>query len=136
LGFGVVAAAVDVDDAGDRAIDRRPTEALATTIIGEELAAECDLTLLPPSGRGSGWITHTLDRLASSYRAAGVELAWDTDAEAVLAAGLAAASSRDRERAIETRVGRAVRSCLGAGDRPVRARVRAVEGRLVADIVP
>jgi ATP-dependent Clp protease ATP-binding subunit ClpC len=136
LGFGVAGAASR--EAGpasrDRALEGRPTDALAIAALGEELAAACDLTVLPPSGRGSGWLTHTLDQLASSYRAAGIELAWDPAAEAVLANGLAAASSRDRERAIETRVGRAVRSCLRAGRRPVRARVRGVEGRLVADI--
>ncbi len=72
--------------------------------------------------------------MATSYRTAGVELAWDATVEGILAAELAGATARERERAIETRVGSAVRSCLRPGRRPLRARVRDVDGRLVADL--
>ena len=107
---------------------------LAVAAVGDELAGECDLACVPPEGAGdrTGWVAHTLGRLAASYRAAGVELAWDAEVEAYLAADLGAATARERERAVEARVGRAVRPCLRGGPRPVRARVRGGPEGLVA----
>ena len=116
---------------------------LAVAAVGADLAAECDLAIVLPAltgdggtGAGRAWVADTLGRLAESYRAAGVELAWEPEVETTLAADLGTVSPRERERAVEIRVGRAVRPCLRSGRRPVRARVRGTSSGLVADAEP
>jgi ATP-dependent Clp protease ATP-binding subunit ClpC len=109
---------------------------LAVRAVGEELARECDAVALSPvrDGDRTGWVAQTLGRLATSYRAAGVELAWDHTVEEMLAEGLSAASARERERAVEARVGGAVRPLLRLVPRPVRARVQGHAGQLFAEV--
>ena len=116
--------------------ERVPVSSLAAAAVGDALAGECDVAAVPPPGETArrDWVLGTLGRLAASYRAAGVELAWAPEVETYLAVGLDAASPRERERVVETRVGRAVRPCLRSGRRPVRARVRRTAEGLVADV--
>jgi ATP-dependent Clp protease ATP-binding subunit ClpC len=128
LGFGAGTGVADGSPATG------PTDRLAGAALGEDLAAECDLVAVPPEAavHARSWVAQLMDRLAETYRASGVELAWDVEVETALAAELGAAGPRDRERAVETRVGRAVRGCLAPGRRPIRARVRNAGDGLVA----
>jgi hypothetical protein len=63
-----------------------------------------------------------------------VELTWDADVEQGLAAALGAVPARERERALESSMGRIVRPCLRTGRRPARARVRQTRNGLVAEL--
>jgi ATP-dependent Clp protease ATP-binding subunit ClpC len=111
---------------------------LGAGAVGGELADECDLVVVPPedAAPGQGWVASTLGRLAVSYRAAGVELEWDPEVETYLVAEVAAVTTRERERQVESRVGRAVRPCLRDGRRPLRARIRGGAAGLVAETEP
>jgi ATP-dependent Clp protease ATP-binding subunit ClpC len=108
---------------------------LAAAAVGPELAAECDLVVIPPAGAadGRGWVAVLLGQLATSYRAAGIHLAWEPEVEVLLAADLRDATAREREAAVESRLGRAIRPLLGARPGRLRVRLRGGPGGLVAD---
>ncbi len=140
IGFRTGADA-ETDADGDPATSTRlapgRVAALADAAVGEPLQAACDLVVMPPPGArtgAAGWASRALRRLAEAYGAAGVELVWDVDVEAALGAAMASVPSRERERVIESRVGRAVRPCLRSGRRPARARVVSRREGLVAEL--
>jgi hypothetical protein len=56
--------------------------------------------------------------------------------ETYLVAEVAAVTTRERERQVESRVGRAVRPCLRGTRRPLRARIRGDASGLVAETEP
>lgn len=116
----------------------RSGAALAEAAVGEDLAGECDVVARPPADGGrvgaSGWVAAALARLADAYLAAGVELAWDADVVALLGARAAPVPARERERVVESSVGRAVRPLLRDGLRPVPVRVRSLGGELMAEV--
>jgi hypothetical protein len=141
LGFAAAAGAPRVGSPGIVEVvgpQRSVSAGLGAAAVGEELADECDLVVVPPetAAPGHGWVASTLGRLAVSYRAAGVELEWDPEVETYLVAEVAAVTARERERQVESRVGRAVRPCLRDGRRPLRARIRGGAAGLVAETGP
>jgi ATP-dependent Clp protease ATP-binding subunit ClpC len=107
----------------------------AVAAVGRELAAECDLVVIPCDDAvdGRGWVAQLLGRLATSYRSAGVHLAWEPEVEALLAADLPAVAAREREAAVESRLGRAIRPLLRARPGPWRVRIRHGASGLVAE---
>ncbi len=133
IGFRAVvgvdgAAALDGDPTGGRPAEpNRSTASLADVAVGEALATECDLVVMPPlpaaQGSAGGVAGRAMRRLAAAYRAVGIELAWDAAVEEVLAFAVAVVPARERERVVEARVARAVRPCLRSARRPARVRV-------------
>lgn len=137
LGFGAAGVAGSGDDGPGQARGQAPGAA-AVESVGEDLAGACDVIAVPPrvvgGAAGSAWVARALGRLAVAYRAVGLELAWDADAVAVLGALAAGVPDRDRERRLESAVGRAVRPCLRTAARPVRARLQGGSGGLAANV--
>jgi hypothetical protein len=141
LGFGAAGRApVGSSVTGDPAPSIQEAAALAVAAVGEGLAGECDLVVVPAAAGGhdadATWVARTLERLATAYRSAGVDLSWNRDAETTLLAVVTSADTRERERVLEATLGRAVRPCLRSGVRPLRAHVRGDRGRLLADVEP
>ena len=114
----------------------------AAALLGQGLVGECDVVVERPAGdapgaadpEGQGWPARALGRLAAAYRASGVELAWDAEVERALGADLREAPPAERERQVESRVGRAVRPHLATGRRPLRARLRTHQGALGVEV--
>ena len=116
-----------------------PDIARAIALVGDELAAECDLVAVPPrgAGEGAGWAAQTLAGLAAGYRLAGVELSWTADVARYLADRLAGVDAvHRREREVETLIGPVARACIGAAARPVGVAIRIGEKGLEAEVVP
>jgi len=138
LGFGAGMGATTAGSAATSGPSAGPSagssagSSAAERVVGEALAAECDLVVFPPRAPVSAeWqITRVLRALAARYAAAGIDLHWDADVVAALAmGGEAALGRRGRERHVEDAVGRAVRAQLRETDqRPVRAQLVAAAG--------
>jgi len=108
------------------------------SLIGEELAAEIDLSVSTPNGRVAGntsMVRRLLDALAARYRVSAIDLAWTPEVERRLADQIARLPNpRQRERYVEEQMAASVRPHLDQSPRPIRLRVHAGPSGLQAEV--